>query len=215
MSYHPLAHKLAVVKTLHSRAGAICSGVIAKDQETWYIRQALISNGYPRGVLQHHVTPARPRPTNDQDRGPAVTLPYVHGLSETVRRVLAPLGVRVTFHPNTILRQLLVRPKDRVPTEELAGVVYQIPCAACSATYVGQTGRCLGKRVKAVESGDCANSALAEHAWSHHHPVDWENVRVLEQQSRLYYRLTLESMHIRSHPHTLNRNDSTLSPVYN
>ena len=164
MSHHPLAHKLAVVKTLHRRAGAICSDITAKDQETWRIRQALINNGYPRGVLQHHGTPAPPRPTGDQNRGPAVTLPYVCGVSEAVRRILAPLGVRLTIRTNTTLRQLLVRPKDRVPTEELAGVVYQIPCAASSATYVGQTGRCLGKRVKehrkAVESGDCANSAL-------------------------------------------------------
>ncbi len=153
-------------------------------------------------------------------KGAEVTLPYVRGLSEAVQRILAPLEVRVTFRPNTTLRQLLVRPKDRVPTEELAGVVYQIPCAASSATYVGQTGRCLGKRVKehrkAVESGDCANSALAEHAWNHHHPMDWKNVRVLEQQSRLYHRLTLESIHIRSHPHTLNRHDDgTLPLVYN
>ena len=68
------------------------------------------------------------------------------------------------------------------------------------------TGRCLGKRVKehrkAMESGDCANSALAKHAWSHHHHVGWENVRVLEQQPRLYHRVTLESIHIRLHPHT-------------
>ena len=93
-------------------------------------------------------------------KGAEVTLPYVRGLSEAVQRILAPLEVRVTFRPNTTLRQLLVRPKDRVPTEELAGVVYQIPCAASSATYVGQTGRCLGKRVKehrkGVESGHCA-----------------------------------------------------------
>ena len=37
----------------------------------------------------------------------------------------------------------LVRPKDHVPTEELAGDVYQIPCAACSATMVVETfGNC-------------------------------------------------------------------------
>ena len=45
--------------------------------------------------------------------------------------------------------------------------------------------------------------------------MDWDNVRVLEQQPRLYNRVTLESIHIRSHPHTLNRNDGTLPPVYN
>ena len=163
-----LAHKLAVVKTLHSRAGAICSDVTAKDQEARHIRQALISDGYPRGVIQRHTTPACKRPTDDQSQGPVVILLYVQGLPEVVLRVLTPLGVRVSFHPNTTLRQLLVRPKDRIPTEELAGVVYKVPCAGCRATYVGQTSQCLGKRMKehqkAVESGDCANSALAEHA---------------------------------------------------
>ena len=120
------------------------------------------------------------------------------------------IGVRVSFHPNTTLRKLLVRPKDCIPTEELAGVV-------CRATYVGQTSRCLGKQMtehqKPVEFGDCANSALAEPAWSHHHPVDWEKVRVLEQEPCLYYRLTLESIHISSHPNTLNRNSGTLPSV--
>ena len=105
------------------------------------------------------------------------------------------------------------------PTEEMAGIVYQVPCASCPASYVGQTGKCLGKRMKehrkAVKSGDCANSRLAEHTWSHHHPVDWDKVRVLEQQPHLYHRLILESVHIRSHPHTLNSNNGTLSPVYN
>ena len=219
MSHHPLAHKLAVVKTLHRRAGAICSDVTAEDQETRHIIQALISNGYPRGVIQHHVTPARKRPTDDQSQSPVVTVPYVRDLSEAVQRVLTPLGVRVSFHPNTTLRQLLVRPKDCIPTEELAGVVYEVPCAECRATYVGQTSRCLEKRMKehrkAVESGDCANSALAEHMWSHHHLVDWENMRVLEQEPRLYHRLTLESIHIRSHLNTLNRNSGTLSSAYN
>ena len=155
-----------MVKTLHSRAGAICSHATAKDQKTWHIRQALISNGYPKRVLQHHGTPAHPRLTDDQNRGLGVTLPYVHGLSEAVWRILALLGVRVTSRPNTTLRQLLVRPKNHVPKEELACVPDPMCCLLCH--FVGQTDRCLGKRVKehrkAVESGDCANSALAEHA---------------------------------------------------
>ena len=53
--HHPLAHKLAVVKTLHNRTGAICSDVTAKGQETWRIRQALINDRYLRGVLQHRL----------------------------------------------------------------------------------------------------------------------------------------------------------------
>ena len=111
-------------------------------------------------------------------------LPYAQGVPETVRRILAPLGVNVAFQPNSTLKRLLVRPKDRIPSEKSSGVVYQIPCASCPATYVGQTGWQLGQRIKeyrqAVDSGDCISSAIAEHAWGSHHPVDWDHVRVLD-----------------------------------
>lgn len=46
MSHHSLAHKLAVVKTLHGRVRAISLDVTAKDKETRHIRQTLINNGF-------------------------------------------------------------------------------------------------------------------------------------------------------------------------
>ena len=46
MSHHSLAHKLAVVKTLHRRVRAIGLDVTAKDKETRHIRQTLINNGF-------------------------------------------------------------------------------------------------------------------------------------------------------------------------
>ena len=112
-------------------------------------------------------------------------------------------------HPQTTTSKT----KGSDPTEELAGVVYQVPCASCPAFYVGQTGWYLGKWMKehrkAVESGDRTNSALTEHTWSHHHLVDWDKVRVLEHQPCLYHQFTLGLTL------TLNRNDGTLSPVHN
>ena len=48
-SHHPLAHKIAVVKTLHGRAEAIISTVVHKDSEVRHIRGALGTNGYPSG----------------------------------------------------------------------------------------------------------------------------------------------------------------------
>ena len=93
-----------------------------------------------------------------------------------------------------------------------------VPCANCPATYVGQTGRQLHQRLRehrrAVESGDCANSALAEHAWGCHHPVDWDRVRVLDCHPHLHQRLTLESVHIRSQSKPVNRDLGTMPQIY-
>ena len=50
-------------------------------------------------------------------------LPY--RTSETIRRILAPLGVRTCFRPHRTLRQTLVRLKDRTPLQQRAGVVYR------------------------------------------------------------------------------------------
>ena len=110
-----------------------------------------------------------------------------------------------------------MRPNDCIPSEKRSGVVYQIPCASSLATYVGQTGRQLGQRMKehcrAVDSGDCISSAVAD-AWGSHHPVDWDCVRVLDHHSHLHQRLVLESIHIRSQPNSLNRYNGAMPQVY-
>ena len=84
-----MAHKHAVVKTLHSRAEAICSDVTAKDLETWRIRQAFINNWYLRGVLHHHACYTGSTKTHAQMTRPGAqlspSLMYVCGLSEAVR----------------------------------------------------------------------------------------------------------------------------------
>ena len=112
-----------------------------------------------------------------------------------------------------------MRPKDRIPENETTGVVYQVPCVCCPTTYVGQTGRRLDQwlreHCRAVESGDCANSALTEHTWGHHHPVDWCNTKVLDHHPDIHQGLVLESVHIRSQSDPLNRNNGSMPQVYN
>ena len=66
----------------------------------------------------------------------SVTLPYVRGLSETIKRLLEKLhvDVRVRFRPKRTLRQMLVKPKDHVPLDQQNGVVYRIHCRDCEIT---------------------------------------------------------------------------------
>ena len=118
-----------------TRAESLNSLVLNKDEEMKHLRQALISNGYPKAMIHRHLMQSSSRTVDRSDtQGPVVTLPYVRGVSEAVRRILTPLGVKVSFCPHTTLRYLLMRPKDHVAERELTGVVYQVPCAGCPAT---------------------------------------------------------------------------------
>ena len=70
-------------------------------------------NGYPSGLIHKHSCPTRRRQEVD-DRRPktTLTLPYIKGLSEAVRRILTPLDVKVVFRPLNTLRKMLIHPKD-------------------------------------------------------------------------------------------------------
>ena len=53
----------------------------------------------------------------------------------------------------------------------------------CGQVYIGETRQRLETRLKkhqdACERGMKEKSAVAEHAWENHHPIDWEETIVL------------------------------------
>ena len=98
-----------------------------------------------------------------------VGVPYVAGVSEPIRRILRPLEIEVVHKPKP-WQWSLCRPfKDSVPPENQKGVVYEVPCKDCGATYTGETLRTIEHRLKehkrSTEKGDFTSSAVAEHAW--------------------------------------------------
>ena len=66
-------------------------------------------NGYPSRFIRRYSDNRTPRRTEDDQRLPrtSLTLPYIGGLSEAVRRVLRPLDIKVAFRP---LRTLYTLP---------------------------------------------------------------------------------------------------------
>jgi hypothetical protein len=222
-SHHPLAHKVSVIRTLYCRASALSSSLIHRTEEEVHIRTALHRNGYPHCVIRRYNTLSDPtlmQVPSDPEHQPVttVTLPYVQGVTEAIRRLLLGLDIRVRFYPHSTLCRLLVRPKDPVPPDNRKGVVYRIPCMCCSQSYIGQTGRTLTCRLKehkrAVSQGDFNASALAEHAVNTGHQIDWSNAGVLDSSQFYYQRLYLESWYIQQHKDTLNRERGLLPSVY-
>ena len=68
-SHHPLAHKIAVVRTLYTRAQALSSSVVSRTQEERTISQALAVNRYPAPIRHHsHPRPHCPSSTQSPQR---------------------------------------------------------------------------------------------------------------------------------------------------
>ena len=136
-SHHPLVHKMSVIRTLTSRAAALCSSPSLKKEELTHIFHALRSNDYPEKIIEKFSEQrVQPISAGNDDVKATITIPYILGTSDALRRVLSEVGVRVTFRPQATLRGLLVHPKDPVPSDMKANVVYNIPCQVCPKSYV-------------------------------------------------------------------------------
>ena len=64
----------------------------------------------------------------------------ISGLSESIRWILSPVSIQVSFRPLKNLKQEYVHPKDPVPLSKRKGVVYSIPCAQCPAPTLDRLG---------------------------------------------------------------------------
>ena len=159
----------------------------------------LEKNGYPATFVQRLELP-QPERDEEQPAWTSVTIPYIHGLSQSICRVLSHLDIRVAFCPFRTLRQELVHLKDPVPELRRKGVVYTIPYDQCPQRYIGQTRRCLQQHLvehcRALRKGDVLASAVAEHVFASGHQLDLSKARVMDSHPHTQTQYLLESWHI-------------------
>ena len=79
------------------------------------------------------------------------------------------------------MRSKLSKVKDKLPSDQNSNVVYRVPCS-CGKFYIGGTVRMLETRLKehkeACLQGEQEKSAVADHAWSSHHPILWISIGI-------------------------------------
>ena len=190
---------------LSAEQNALCSTSLSTQTELNHIFSALAKNQYPLGVLQRFSKPQSKMVSETQYKT-SVTLPYVRGDSEAIKRVLLGVDIRVLFRPHVTLRNH--HTKDPVPAGQKANVVYNIPSLSYPKSYISQTPQLLDTRVRehiaAVKKGETATSAVAEHE------MDFNNVTILARETNKDQRCCLESWNS-----TINRELGTLPLVYN
>ncbi len=118
-----------------------------------------------------------------------VVLPYTKGISEKLCRIFKKHQVNVALKPGKSIRRTLVAPKDKTPPQQACGIVYQIGCRDCKATYIGELGRQLRTRLtehkKSVTAGN-GSSTLSEHQLDSRHRIDWDSTRIIDRETEYF-----------------------------
>ena len=139
-----------------------------------------------------------------------MSIPYIQGTSEAIRRVLGQLGIRTAMRSSKIKWSIMKGVKDKQKEEEIPGVVYVIGCGDCRKVYVGETRRTAMQRVKEHKSdtrlGHIDKSAVAEHAHTTGHHVHWKAM-VVEREQHGRKRKVKEALHI----HRMTRKDGSMN----
>jgi len=114
-------------------------------------------------------------------------------------------------------------------------VIYRIPCKNCHSSYVGETGRKLGLRMKehrkevdsftagtqtrASQVRDSSvthnhKSAITDHAVEQNHVIDWDRVEVVIRETHRQTRWIKEAFWIRKTPTCMNRDAGSYQLSY-
>ncbi|BHF73053.1 hypothetical protein SprV_0401612700 [Sparganum proliferum] len=163
-SNHPISHKCSCVRALYRRVKTHHTEMEDKVAELQYLRRVLKANRYPSNFVNQCIRKRQQRPN---PTGPKFwrTLPYMKNVSETISRLLTPLGVGVTHKPEATTRRQVMRPKYPLPRHETSGVVYRIWCSCGQSNYVRESGRLLRTRIAenaaAVRRGDASLQVTA------------------------------------------------------
>ncbi|KAI8501991.1 hypothetical protein Bbelb_204030 [Branchiostoma belcheri] len=139
-----------------------------------------------------------------------ITIPYVQGVSEKLRRIFQNFNIATYFKPHSTLRQRLVHPKDRPHKGTKANVIYRLKCEEpnCNNTYIGETSRPLKVRYKehCRPSANGYSSAIFHHLQHNQgHSFKLESTDVLDRETRWWERGVKEAIYERMYNPTLNR----------
>ena len=97
-SHHPFCHKMSITKTLFMRAEYLPSSSDSMAFERIYVIDVLKENNYPKDFLQNCLKPVHPsRKTTENDSSMMciAIVPYIHGVTESIKRILCSYNVKV------------------------------------------------------------------------------------------------------------------------
>ena len=155
-SFSPERIKINLIHMLVHRAMNICSKS-KLNGELDNIRQILLKNGYPAGVIDENIREKMIKYSQGKQFGPKkcptyLKLPYLGERSAKITSFVRKV-VNKTF-PSVTLRtvfsskaMLSTNHKDVLPIHQRNNVIYKFQCKHCECAYIGRTTQRLGDRI--------------------------------------------------------------------
>ena len=215
-SNHHITAKQSVYNTLAHRAKTVSSTQQSMDKELSHIKTALHHCQFPSWALnqwEHKFNqPQQPsRPSNNNNTAnknnykTTIVVPYINKTAVKFKRLCKNRGIQVHFKGTNTLRTALSNPKDKDPTTNQTGIIYKYQCphVNCPRSYIGESGRSLGERVKEHFK---APSPIHLHSTTTGHPMDPNQFSVVHKEVNMQSRTIKEAIFIHVQDPLLNRN---------
>ena len=222
-SHHHLSAKLSVIHTLSHWAKTVCSKPELLKQEKDHLRKAFTKCKYPKWALDkvekrlnrstsevidgvnNQGTKAAQAATNGVKTKGYIGIPYTQSLCESIKKICGRYGIQTYFKVGSIIKNLLVSPKDKEPMVNQSGAIYWYQCGdlGCDDEYIGETSRTFGDRYREYLK---APSAIHHHSSQTGHPTSHNNFRIIGREGHSLARNIKESIYIRVNNPTWNNN---------
>ena len=201
-----------IFKGFVHRAHKICSEQHLKD-EIQFLTKVFVENGYDRNALKKLCeevetklnAPMDTTTTTDEteERTQTITLPWIPGVSPSLKKVFRKAGYKVAFKAGANLAAILSKKnKVQLPKNSHPGI-YRIRCPCGVPPYIGKTKLRIRTRIKQheeyVAKGQWKKSGSAQHAQNCEEGPLFEDAETVAVESRYFERSVRESLEIQRH----------------
>ena len=215
-SNHHITAKQSVYNTLAHRAKTVSSTQDNLQKELTHIKTALHHCQFPSRALnqwEHKFNKTQPptaqgnnsNSSNSNKYKATIVVPYINKTAEKFKRLCKNRGIQVHFRGTNTLRTALGNPKDKDLKANQTGIIYKYQCPniQCTSSYIGESGRSLGERVKEHFK---APSPIHHHSTTTGHPMDPNQFNIVHKEVNSLSRTIKEAMFIHMQDPPLNRN---------
>ena len=132
-------------------------------------------------------------------------LPYVRGLSESMKNICSKHGVQVRYKGGNTIKGFLMTPKDKDHITMKRDIIYRFKCQRvdCDDEYIGVSLRTFGERFKEHLK---APSPIHDHQNITGDDTTIENFSIVGREDQNLIRAIKEAIYIRVNNPSLNRN---------